>query len=198
MFHICVRTPSKQHDEVYKGFVFHTEEGIERGIFFRNPIQRIDFSADMDISEDWNKIDAYAYIDKLKNPFKAFVEILIGNKHVVDHVKEWADDWNFAGFSANVVLSPIYFKRNYRELRMDATSKDAPVQRVRSYGFEKPYNFCGGACSVEKTKVWIGETRIPQSMKANEQYNYTYMHIIKEAYIDSKEKKTSSFVSKIA
>ena len=88
---------------VYKNHLITVEEGIQFGIFFRNPIQKVSFDA---YYCDIPRISAWTYKNKLKNPIRRLYEIIIGNKNIVDNIEEWSQSIDWAGFNANVLMSP--------------------------------------------------------------------------------------------
>ena len=64
----------------YNGYVISTEESIEKGIFFRNPIQKVFFDA---YYMDESKISAWKYLHDIKKTIRKLYEILIGNKNII-------------------------------------------------------------------------------------------------------------------
>jgi hypothetical protein len=165
----------------YKDFVVNTEQGTEKGIFFRSPIQKISFDAYY--CDEKEKFSAWDYKEKIKNPFIRFLEILKGNKNIVDNINEWAESDNWGGFDANILCSPIYFWREYRRLTAESTSSNTNIKSIKSYGYESQYNRCGGSCMIEKTVFALKNNKKIKVLKP-ETYNYTYQHII-EKIIDS-------------
>lgn len=158
----------------YKGYVIITEKGTERGIFFRNPLQKVGFDAYCDDPI----LSAWKYLDDINNPVRRIYEILIGNYEVVRNVKKWSKDMSWAGFSANIICFPVYFKREYRKLRAISGSKNN-IQEIVSYGYESEFNMCGGHCDVEYTTIKLRNGKVMR-FKRNEQYRFTYEHKIKE------------------
>lgn len=169
----------EQHSTSYKDYFIITEEGTEKGIFFRSPLQKIFFDAyygDM-------KFNAFEYAKAIKNPIRRFYEILIGNKDIVNNINRLLDRGDWAGFDAYVIVSPIYFKRRYRKLRAYTPNKDLTVKEIKSYGYELGFEFCAGECHIEKTKIFMRDGNVITS-KRNDKYNYTYMHVVKQEIID--------------
>lgn len=154
--------------------VITSEEGIQRGIFFRNPIQKVSFDAYYDVQP---AVSAWVYKEKIKNPIRRLYEILIGNGNIVRNIEEWAMSCDWAGFNANKLMSPIYFKREYRKLTSISSSSDDVIQKVVSYGYEGPYNYCSGACHIERTRITLKNGRRIR-LKNKDKYYYTYIHII--------------------
>lgn len=172
--------------EEYKDYIIATQEGVQKGIFFRSPLQRVSFDAYGDVPD---VISAWKYLRDIKNPIRRFYEILIGNREIVSTIHQMAERCDWGGFDANILCSPIYFKREYRKLSAYSCI-DSNIKRIESYGYEGIYNICAGECKVERTKVYIvkrfaffSNTRIIRLKKFN-QYYYTYAHIAKEV-IDS-------------
>lgn len=160
----------------YKNFVIKTEEGIEKGLFFRNPIQRVDFG-----TWDEDKYNAYTYLNKIKNPLFRLKEILIGNRNIISNIEKWNEDDNgdWAGFKANVLCLPIYFSRVFRRLEAISQSLDTNIQSINSYGYESEFNKCGGECLVERT---VFRLKNNETIKVNkpEKFNFTYDFKVRE------------------
>ena len=76
-------------------------------------------------------------------------------------------------------MSPIYFTREYRKLIAKSTRESDTIQKVYSYGYEGPYNFCRGACYIERTCIVLRDGSKIQ-MKKTDFYHYTYIHIVKD------------------
>lgn len=162
----------------YKNYTIITDEGTERGIFFRCPIQKVDYNTWLD-----DGFSAWTYKEKVKNPLRKIYEILLGNKKVVDNIEEWSENLNWGGFSANILCLPIYFKREYRKLKAVSNNNTDNIAEINSYGYENEFNICSGNCEIEKTSIKLrcGKTI---KIKREEKYNFTYQHII-EDIIDS-------------
>ena len=158
----------------YKGYVISTEEGTEKGIFFRNPLQEVSFDA----YYDEPKMSAWKYLHDIKNPLRRVFEILIGNGDIVKNIKEWSNDEDWGGFTGNILRCPIYFKRDYRRLNAVSSGSD-DIQEINSYGYEGESEFCAGRCKMEKTVIKM-KNRKKIRLKRNESYHFTYEHLIKE------------------
>lgn len=158
----------------YEAYTIITEEGTERGIFFRKPIQKVDFGVWCD-----NPYSAWEYKDKIKNPVRRIYEMLLGNKKIIDNIEEWSkqDDW--AGFSKNILCFPVYFKREYRKLKAISNNDTDNITEINSYGYESEFNHCSGCCVLEKTNVKLKSSKILR-IKRKEHYYYTYEHVIKD------------------
>lgn len=158
----------------YKGYVITTEEGEEKGIFFRNPLQKAFFDAYYDDPV----LSAWKYLNDIKNPIKRLYEILIGNGNIVKNIKSWSEDIDWGGFSAHILCFPIYFKREYRKLIAHCCDSDNII-KIESYGYESEFNICSGDCHVEKTVIHLNNGKSIR-IKRKEQYYFTYSHIVKE------------------
>lgn len=161
---------------VHNNHLITTEEGIQFGIFFRNPIQKISFDA---YYCDYPKVSAWNYKNKLKNPLRRLYEIIIGNKNIVDNIDEWSQDISWGGFNANVLMSPIYFSRTYRKLKCVSSNSNDVIQKAVSYGYEGPYNYCSGACHIERTRITLKNGKRIR-LKLKDHFHYTYTHIIEK------------------
>lgn len=96
----------------YKGYVIRSEEGEEKGLFWRNPLQKVGYDAYYPEA----MFSAWDYLDKIKKPLYRFFQIVLGNRKVLKNIEEWSNSCDWGGFNANILCSPIYFKRNYRKL----------------------------------------------------------------------------------
>lgn len=159
----------------HNSYVIHTEEGVERGLFFRSPIQKVEYT---DYCVDGSQ-SAWAFLDRLKSPLRRLVERIIGNGKIVKHGKEWAGQYNFGCFLANKLCFPVYFKRVYRSLVALSQNPDDNIQEVRAKGYESEYNVCSGCCVIERTTI---RTKSGKKIKAviREKYHYTYRHIVEK------------------
>lgn len=163
----------------YKDYTIITEEGTQKGIFFRNPLQKVSFDA----YYDEPKLSAWKYLHDIKNPIRRMYEILIGNRNIVKNIQKWSENYDWGGFTGNILCFPIYFHREYCKLTAVSCSKDANIQEIHSYGYESEFESCAGGCDVEKTKVKLRNgKRIRIVRKGN--YYFTYAHIAKKV-IDS-------------
>lgn len=167
--------------ELYKGYLITSEEGIERGLFFRNPIQKVFLSVDYIIG-----YSLYEWLEKVnKNPIRKLFEILIGNLNIIKNIERDSEDINFAGYDCNILCSPIYFKRIYRKLIVNSTKEYLSIKSIKAYGYENPYETVAGFCEKETFKV-TSNIKSKQKIVTKGQYHYTYPHIIKQI-IDSDE-----------
>ena len=158
----------------YKGYVISTEEGTEKGLFFRSPLQEVSFDA----YYNEPKMSAWNYLHDINNPFRRVFEILIGNGNIVKNIKEWSNDADWGGFTGNILCCPIYFKRIYRRLNTVSSGSD-DIQEINSYGYEGEFEICAGHCKKEKTIIEMKNGRKIR-IKRGEAYHFTYEHIVKE------------------
>ena len=170
----------KTHVTSYKNYIINTEEGTEKGIFFRSPIQSafIDFYHDHEYNEKYTK----DYFEKIKNPIRKIYEILIGNRNVIKNTDVLMNSLNICGCCVKVLCSPIYFKRDYRKLIAEPVDYDG-IMSIISYGYESEFTYCAGDCVIEKTKIKLKNGKTLK-IKTHDQYHYTYAHIVKDI-IDS-------------
>lgn len=162
----------------YKGYVISTEEDTKRGIFFRNPLQKVDFVA----FDGDGRFSPYEYKVAIKNPLRRIYEILLGNGNVVKNIEQWYKSCDFAGFTANILCSPIHFKRKYRKLKAVCIGDDN-IQKINVYGYEGEYNICGGCCDKEKTSLKF-KTGKTMKLKRTGTYHFIYPFVI-ENIIDT-------------
>lgn len=157
----------------YKGYVISTEEGTEKGLFFRKPLQKVSFDA----YYDEPKMSAWKYLHDIKNPFRRFFEILIGNGNIIKNIKEWSNDADWGGFTGNILCCPIYYEREYRRLNA-VSSGDYNIQEINSYGYEGEFEICAGHCDMEKTVIKMKNGK-KIKIKRGESYHFTYEHLVK-------------------
>ena len=157
----------------HNNYVIATEEGLEKGIFFRSPIQKVVFDGYGN-----GKFSPYDFIDKIKNPIRRFYEILIGNGKIVKDIPNIIDRIDFGGFRGNILCSPIYFKREYRKLTAESCNNQN-IKKIESYGYESEWCICAGECAVEKTTLHLRSGKKIR-IKRHNTYQYTYAHVIKK------------------
>lgn len=140
--------------------VFIENNGIQNGIFFRSPIQRVMY--------DWMNL----YGPHWPNWFHWILNIFLFHK-----AKEHEKKENAAGFWFYEFALPIYFKRKFRSL--EYVSQDLCIS---SYGYEGYKEYCSGHCKVEKTKMifTIGNEKIVKHFVRNNEYHYTYKHVVQK------------------
>lgn len=146
-------------------------KGIEKGIFLRSPLKKISFTDDYGDS----KQNVYTYAKKIKNPIRRLFETLIGNGTIVKELDTWMTDFDFAGFTGNILCSPIYFKRKFRHLYFKPIS-DSLIKEIISKGYENEFELCAGGCEKERTRIKFYNKKTSQ-FTTKGQYYYTYSHI---------------------
>lgn len=124
--------------------------------------------------------NVWNYLDRTKNPIWCFFQILIGNYTIIRHLKEWIKEDDFAGFTANTICSPIYFKRKSRCIEAISNSDDTKIDNIISYGYEDEFINISGQCIKEKTTITFKNSE-KITMINKDEYEYTYIHIIKSA-----------------
>ena len=165
-------------------FVVTTENGIEKGLFFRNPIQKVTFSTWGDDEDDVN-LSAWKYLNDIKNPARRFFEKIIGNTNVVNNIEKWKENDNWAGFDAKILCFPLYFSRIYRELTAISTDKNENISKFHSFGFESEFCSCSGSCDKETTVIVLSNgKKIKKTMFDN--FHYTYLHLFQEMIKENK------------
>lgn len=164
----------KRHN--YKNFNITRCELEEKGIFFRLPIRKQYFTT-WDILTDSPSI--WDYLDHIKNPIWCFYQILIGNYQIIKNGKEWSKDDNFAGFLANVICSPIYFKRRSRCIEVYPNSDDTRIAKIVSYGYEDEFINVSGECIKETTTITFKNSKKIKMINKGD-YNCTYLSEIEK------------------
>lgn len=161
--------------ELYKDYIITVIDGIEKGIFFRSPIQSVHFDA---IGWGDELFNAQSYQRAIKNPLRRAYEFIIGNGKILENIEEWAKDDRWGGFYGNILCFPIYFKRKYCKLEAKALD-GGDIKKVVSYGYESEFNVCAGNCHKETTTITLknGEQ---VKIKRKGVYKFTYLHVIKD------------------
>lgn len=167
---------SKIYDN--ENYTIYTEEYVESGIFFQNPIQERTF--DTDPFED-NHFDFYDFQAKWNGSVVfRFIHTLLGNKKQMDAIREGGGlPYDVCGVNLRTFVSPIYTKREGRSLNMYAKNLLLEIQEIHSSGYELPYTRVSGDCHVETTQM---TTRTDRKLKYKygKQYHFTYAHIVKD------------------
>lgn len=171
-------------------YTIYTEEGVEHGIFFRSPIQKISYDAYYGTDK---KTSAYIYQKAINNSrIRRIYETLIGNGNIVKNLGEWLDNLDFGGFNANKLCSPVYFSRKYRSLRAVSTDPATPFTLIKSHGYESQYNICHGACHIERTVFKFRNGR-KNKLIVRKSYRFTYGHIITKLLSDNDDVEVSIY-----
>lgn len=132
-----------------------------KGIFFRSPIQSVDY--------DW-----YGDFHSPMYP-QGFNKIL--NLFRIKRAKKHAETENACGFRFLEWCSPIYFTRNVREM---LTIPASSILKIHSKGYEPYKNGCAGACVEEVTTItYIVGTKVEKiTIVSPERYNFAYRHVL--------------------
>lgn len=173
------RITFKSSIDVVNNYIVYTSEGTEYGVFFRSPIQKVMFS-DM-CNED--KFNCWTYINKLKSRWFRLRQKLLGNGDIVNSVKDHANSYDFAGFNANILTSIVYFKRDFREASVESFGSNTPILKIKSEGFENPYNAVSGHCEKETTIFTFWNDKKQKETRKGQYYN-TYFHIVRDLLTD--------------
>ena len=161
--------------EVHQDYIIHTKAGMEKGIFFRNPIQKVLF----DSYSDNPLFSAWNYLTKTNSIVFRVLQSLLGNNEILKTIGIDSKDFDWGGFRANIICFPIYFKRNARALNATARNIDSVIQEISSHGYESEFENCAGACAVEKT-IFITKTGYSFRETNYGSYQYTYPSKIHE------------------
>lgn len=158
----------------HKDYTITTSDILKKGIFFRNPVQPI--TKDTYAEDEF--YSAWAYLNKLRGS-KVFriVNILLGNKRVVDNIEEWSKHDNWGGCTVNILASPIYFSRQERTLTAICLNPDCNIQKIESHGYESQYNIINGNCDIEKTTITLKNGK-KLHMTRHDTYHFTYEYTI--------------------
>lgn len=163
----------------YKSYTIHTQTLNKRGLFFRNPRQKIYYDVWYD-AKNMGK-----YLDKIKNPFRRLYETLLGNKEAVRNLEKWMNELDFGGCIIYAIRCPIYFKRCTRTLTAIDTSNRYNISKIQSSGYESEFNYCAGDCEVERTKIKLKSGKTMRIVNKGK-FHYTYRHIV-DQIIDSQQ-----------
>ncbi|WP_286077437.1 hypothetical protein [Thomasclavelia cocleata] len=153
-----------------------TEEYDKHGLFFQFPIKKVNHDAD---NWDYDKPITFSAYDFAKRCEKSkvyrFLQIILGNKTQVENIKSWLEEMDFGGCTLNTLVSPIIFKRRFRELTATAIEQNSPIKKIHSIGYEAQLNDCNGACEKEITTITGLSTK---RLTYKERFHYTYKHIV--------------------
>ena len=148
-----------------------TNEGPEKGIFFRSPIQFVYYDW---YSMDWGESKYPMGIHRILNIFRM--------KKARNHAKHD----NAAGFKFYEFAWPIYFSRKFRSLEYISEK----IQ-ISSYGYEGYKNHCSGYCEKETTtfKFKFGGL-VKTLIKVNhKEYNFTYKSSVEKFIKENTKQK---------
>lgn len=157
-----------------ENYYLSSDRGIHKGIFFRKPIQKVNLNVYGDGSFSGYDHLIYNYIRKLKNPLFKLYQYILGNKKAIQGIKENIDDMSFYGTSVNILCSPIYFKREYRELNLVCPNHPG-IARIHAYGYESPFETVAGKCAKEVAKIYYTSGLVSEVI-SYQTYDLTYTH----------------------
>ena len=189
---------SKKSEYIHYGatdnYIIFTDEGIQTGIFFRSPIRKITYEVYPYSSEHFS-LAIFAQDCKDSRLFRIF-QYLIGNRKIIKTIMEEKDlflDQDLFGIEGNILISPIYFKRNYRALDIINMNDDIPIEYISSFGYDDKYNRVSGYCSKETTVIHHKYKKKETRLRTGNKYLYTYLHIAKELIktLETKETRIS-------
>ena len=165
----------------YNNYTIFQKDGEKRGIFFRNPLQKIYFTMDYDKTLEKREkfFHCNKYLERINNPIIRFWERIKGNGNVVKNLHKWMEDCSFYGFSAKMIVSPIYFHRKFRSLLCVNVNDNGNIKQIYSYGYEIGFEVAQGDCYKEITNVLLTNGK-KVKIKTRGSYHYTYEHIIEE------------------
>ena len=158
-------------------------EGIETGLFFRKPIQRVQITTDSYGNESRSGYhhSVYIYMKRCKNPIRKLYEYILGNKESIRQIILNQDDISFYGVKVNVLCSPIYFSRRFRSLKAISENPRSLVFGVESKGYESNFNLVSGACVVEKSTIDYADGHAEKQVSKGK-YDLTYPYSVKEMF----------------
>lgn len=160
--------------------IFH-DEGTQVGIFFRLPIRKVCYHK---YTETKNDPSLFIWIEDCKrSKLFRFFNYLLGNKDQVTQALEDIDlleDDDLCDMQINRIISPIYFKRNYRALTIINMEEDSAINYIDSFGYDDEWNQVSGHCNKEVTKIHHQYKRTETRLRSGKTYLYTYLHIAKE------------------
>lgn len=157
-----------------KNYYLSSDRGIHKGIFFRKPIQRVNLNVYGDGSFSGADHFIYNYMRKLKNPLFRCYQYILGNRKRIKSIKDHIDDVSFYGADVNILCSPIYFKREYRELNLVCPNHPG-IARIHAYGYESPFETVTGNCVKEVAKIYHTDGSVSRRV-SYQTYDLTYTH----------------------
>lgn len=150
--------------ETYKKYLIIQEEGIEKGIFFRKPVQEAYYSTD---DPHAYRFSAWKYLKDIKNPIRRFYEIIIGNLHILRNINDLENDISWYGFYANILCFPIYFKRAYIKSTAISTGDDS-IHSIEAHAYTE------GFSDKEKTVIRLNTGEQITQYRDSFYYIYSY------------------------
>lgn len=146
-------------------------EGIEKGVYFRFPLQKV-------YKESFSFNDENECVSGWRNrAIKQVIPFLL-NIRMWFKCKEWLEEDDFAGIRVKELCSPIYFIRKVRT----ATHKilNHPfITEINVYGYEPYKNYCAGAAEREVTIIKFKDNSKNRVVKY-EKFHYVYAHVVEQ------------------
>lgn len=186
---ISKQSGSTSYGSTQNYIIFH-DEGVQTGLFVRFPIRKIMYEIYPYNSLCTTSLAEFAQNCKDSKLFRLF-NYIIGNKDAVKFAldEDLFDDPDLAGLEINRIISPIYFKRNYRSLNIINMDDDSVIEYISSFGYDDEWIQVAGHCNKEITKISHKHKRLKTRIRYGKSYLYTYIHIAKELIktLESKE-----------
>lgn len=150
-------------------FSIISETKIEKGIFFRSPIQKVQVETYLG--------EAYSWVDNAK---RLVIPYLL-NMDKYSHFKEIIEDDDLAGLVVRVFASPIYFKRYVRTAIHKFKNHPDGLLEIRVFGEEPFKNNCSGACICEKA-IFVFDNEKKETVKTYGSFHYYYKHVVEAEF----------------
>mgnify|MGYP003295003695 FL=1 len=189
---MSIRVSKNSHNESFgNSYILFADEGVELGIFFRLPIRKVIYS-----SADYYNTGFYIsdYIAKCQTKLGRLWQYILGNKQAVNDIldPEYFENEEYIGLEVNKVVSPIYFRRNYRTMLCLNMDGDAIVEWIDSRGYNDKYTESLSGCNREVTKIHFKYKKTDSRIRTGKNYLYTNSVGMKELVkiIESKTKVT--------
>ena len=189
---MSIRVSKNSHNESFgNSYILFADEGVELGIFFRLPIRKVIYS-----SADYYNTGFYIsdYITKCQTKLGRLWQYILGNKQAVNDIldPEYFENEEYIGLEVNKVVSPIYFRRNYRTMLCLNMDGDAIVEWIDSRGYNDKYTESLSGCNREVTKIHFKYKKTDSRIRTGKNYLYTNSVGMKELVkiIESKTKVT--------
>ena len=167
--------------KVINNFDLIIKEGFQTGIYFRSPLCEVDISY-----FDPDTKDPTLYLKECNiSLYKRLIEYIKGNYHIINKVlpRYLADindiDVSARGVGVNIFISPIYFKREFRELICETkTPKLSNIQSIYSFGY-KYFDDISGTNDYSKETTYFSFINYMNDYKTtNNEFQWTYEFII--------------------
>ena len=189
---MSIRVSKNSHNESFgNSYILFADEGVELGIFFRLPIRKVIYS-----SADYYNTGFYIsdYIAKCQTKLGRLWQYILGNKQAVNDIldPEYFENEEYIGLEVNKVVSPIYFRRNYRTMLCLNMDGDAIVEWIDSRGYNDKYTESLSGCNREVTKIHFKYKKTDSRIRTGKNYLYTNSVGMRELVkiIESKTKVT--------